>query len=133
MRVEFAEHFRERLRNLHLFMRAQDLASAPSRAEALREDVVGFIDLVKLHPEIGRPVDQLDTQTAEGQRRIRRVLQLALEAGLPHLREYVLRAHVLLYAQSDSHILVLSIRHQRELGYVPETVARMARTLVRTP
>lgn len=133
MRVEFADHFRERLRNLHLFMQSQDVTSAPSRAAALREDVLSFVDLIKLHPEIGRPVDKLDAQTAEGQRRLRRVLQLALEAGLPHLREYVLRAHVLLYAHSDSHILVLSIRHQRELGYVPETVARMTRTLVRTP
>jgi hypothetical protein len=32
----------------------------------------------------------------------------------------VLRSHLILYAHSDTNVLLLSIRHQRELGYAPE-------------
>jgi hypothetical protein len=52
---------------------------------------------------------------------INSVLRLASEAKLPELREYVMRSHLVLYAHSDTHVLLLSIRHQRELGYAPET------------
>jgi hypothetical protein len=49
------------------------------------------------------------------------VLHLAINAGLPELRQYVLRAHLVLYAHSDSRVLMLSVRPQRELGYAPDT------------
>ena len=48
-----------------------------------------------------------------------RVLRLASEANLPELREYIMRSHLILYAHSDTRVLLLSIRHQRELGYMP--------------
>lgn len=32
-----------------------------------------------------------------------------------------IRAKDVLYAHSDSRVLVLSVRHQRELGYAPDT------------
>jgi len=119
IRLDIAESFGERLRTLEEFMTAQDEQSAPARIEDLREEVLGFIDLVKLHWEIGRPASALAAGSVEGKRRLERVLQLADEAGLPVLREYVLHSHVLLYAHSDSRVLLLSIRHQRELGYNP--------------
>jgi hypothetical protein len=121
MRVDFAESFGERLRILEAFMLAQDLDCAPARVDDLQKEVLRFVDLVKLHPKIGRPADVLAASSVEGQRRLERVLQLAIDAGLPELREYVLRAHLVLYAHSDSRILILSIRHQRELRYAPDT------------
>nr|WP_244100196.1 hypothetical protein [Burkholderia anthina] len=120
MQIEFAETFGERLRALEAFILAQDMDSAPARIEDLREEILRFVDLVKLHPKIGRPAGVLAASSVEGRWRLERVLQLAIDAGLPELREYVLHVHLVLYAHSDSRILMLSIRHQRELGYVPE-------------
>jgi hypothetical protein len=119
IRLDIAESFGERLRTLEGFITAQDAQTAPTRIEDLREEVLNFIDLVKVHREIGRPASALAASSVEGKRRLERVLQLAAEAGLRDLREYVLRSHVLLYSHSDSQVLLLSIRHQRELRYSP--------------
>jgi len=108
------------MRALEAFILDQDPASAASRIEVLHDEVLRFIDIVKLHPKIGRPATMLAAASIEGHQRLERVLQLANEAGLPWLREYVLRGHLLLYAHSESRVLMLSIRHQRELGYAPE-------------
>jgi plasmid stabilization system protein ParE len=120
MRIDFAESFGERLRVLEAFMLAQDPDSAAARVDDLHEAILRFVDLVKLHPKIGRPAAGLAASSVEGQRRLARVLQLAARAGLPELREYVLHAHLVLYAHSDSRVLMLSVRHQRELGYAPD-------------
>jgi hypothetical protein len=82
IRLDIAESFGERLRTLEEFMTAQDEQSAPARIEDLREEVLSFIDLVKLHREIGRPASVLAARSVEGKRRLERVLQLAVEAGL---------------------------------------------------
>jgi hypothetical protein len=120
LRVDFAESFRKRLRVLEEFMLAQDVDSTPAGVEDLEEEVLRLVDLVKLHPKIGRPADVLDASSVEGQRRPERVLHLAINAGLPELRQYVLRAHLVLYAHSDSRVLMLSVRPHLELGYAPD-------------
>jgi hypothetical protein len=109
------------MRTLEAFMLAQDPHFGPERVEGLREEVLRFVDLVKAHPRIGRPAGVLDASSIEGRSRLERVLRLSVDAGLPELREYVLRAHLVLYAHSDSRALMLSIRHYRELGYEPAT------------
>jgi hypothetical protein len=120
MRVDFAESFVGRMHGLEEFMLAQDADSAHGRIEDLQESVLRFVDLVKVHPKIGRPATVLAASSVEGQTRLERVLRLATDAGLSELREYVLRAHLVLYAHSDSRVLMLSIRHQRELGYAAD-------------
>ena len=65
----------------------------------------------------GRPAEFLATQSIEGHTRLDKLKQPASEAGVPDFREYVLRLHVTLYAYSETRAVVLSIRHQRELGY----------------
>jgi hypothetical protein len=121
IRVDIADHFDERLQALEEFMVTQDRDSAPSRIEDLHAEVLQVVDVIGAHPKIGRPADMLAARSVEGQRRLESVLKLAASAGLPELREYVLRAHVVLYAHSASYALMLSIRHQRELGYVNST------------
>jgi plasmid stabilization system protein ParE len=119
-RVDFAKTVGERFQALEDFILAQDPETAPAWIEDLQEQLLRFVDLVKQHPKIGRPANALAASSVEGQRRLHRVLRLAADAGLPTLREYVLRAHIVLYAHSDSHVLMLSIRHRRELGYMPK-------------
>ncbi|WP_118183196.1 hypothetical protein [Paraburkholderia phosphatilytica] len=83
MQIDFAHTFGARLRVLEEFMLAQDPASAQARIEELRCEVLRLVDLVKLHPEIGRPAGILAASSIEGQRRLERVLRLANDAGLP--------------------------------------------------
>lgn len=85
------------------------------------EEVLRSVDLIKLHPKIGRPAGLLSASSVEGRTRLHNLLRLAIEAELPELREYITRSHLILYAHSDKRVLFLSIRHRRELGYVPET------------
>ncbi|WP_168788376.1 type II toxin-antitoxin system RelE/ParE family toxin [Paraburkholderia aromaticivorans] len=120
IRVEFAETFEERLEAIEEFLLAQDVSSAATRRDDLLVEIYRFGDLVGLHPKIGRPAGALQASSVEGQVRLERVLKLAIEAGLAEMREYVLRSHLILYAHSDARVLLLSIRHQRELGYAPE-------------
>jgi plasmid stabilization system protein ParE len=108
MRVDFAETL-------------EDVSSAAGRMEDLMSEIYRFGDLVAIHPKIGRPAGVLAANSVEGQSRLERVLRLASEANLPELREYIMRSHLILYAHSDTRVLLLSIRHQRELGYAPET------------
>jgi hypothetical protein len=117
VRVDFAKTFEERLETIQEFMLDQDMMTATARIEKLWSEILRFGDLVALHPKIGRPAGVLAAGSVEGQVQMARVFQLAGEAGLPELREYVLHPYLLLYAHSETHVLLLSIRHQRELGY----------------
>jgi len=121
MRVDFAETLEERLETIEEFLLMQDVSSAAGRMEDLMSEIYRFGDLVAIHPKIGRPAAVLAANSFEGQSRLERVLRLASEANLPELREYIMRSHLILYAHSDTRVLLLSIRHQRELGYAPET------------
>jgi hypothetical protein len=124
IRVEIAATFADRLTALEEFVLAQDAASAPARCEELRGEILRFIDLVKLHPQIGRLADVLAACSVDGTTKLELVLQQAAAAGLPHLREYVLKNHLVLYAHSDGRVLLLSLRHHRELGYAAEAPQR---------
>jgi hypothetical protein len=106
MRVDFAETLEERLETTQEFLLTQDVGSAAGRMEDLMAEIYRFGDLVALHPKIGRPAAVLAANSVEGQSRLDRVLRLATEANLPELREYVMRSHLILYAHSDTHVLL---------------------------
>jgi plasmid stabilization system protein ParE len=120
--VDFADTFEERLEAIQEFMLTQDVSSAPKRMDDLWEQIYRFHDLVVIHPQLGQPAGFLDARSAEGRVRLNKLLRRAIDAGVPDFREYVLRGYVVLYAHSDSRVLVLAIRHQRELGYAPDTI-----------
>jgi plasmid stabilization system protein ParE len=119
--VDFADSFGEALESLEDFMLMQDGDSALRRVENLQQEIGRSIDLVKKHPRIGRFADLLAVSDTQARLWLEQVLRLATAAGLTEFREYVLPSHVVLYAHSDSRVLILSIRHQRELGYAPES------------
>lgn len=119
-RVDFADTFQERMETIEEFMLLQDVRSAPRRMDALWEQIYRFRDLVMTHPQLGRPAEILAAGSDQESARLNDLLRLAVEAGVPDFREYVLHSHVILYAHSDSRVFVLSIRHQRELGYASD-------------
>ncbi len=45
------------------------------------------------------------------------MMQLAEQAGLPELREYVVGQYIVLYAHAVADVVLLAIKHQRQLVY----------------
>ncbi len=98
-------------------MTEQDAASAPRRFEKLQASLVKARRLLSFAPTSGRPARFLEARTGWGRYQAQQALQLAHAIGMPELRELVLHRHVVLYAHSEQDVLLLSVRHERQLGY----------------
>lgn len=102
-------------------MESQDAASAPARFKKLQVEVVKARALLSFAPASGRPARLLDAQSGWGRFQAEQATQLARTLGQPDLRELVLARHLVLYAHSDKEVTLLSLRHERQLGYgLPE-------------
>src|SRR5205814_8092548 len=95
----------------------QDAASAPARFNKLQAELIKARGLLSFAPTSGRPARFLDAKTGWGQFQAQQALELARALGMPELRELVLARHVVLYAHSERDVLLLSMRHERQLGY----------------
>ena len=87
------------------------------RFERLQAELIKARGLLAFSPASGRPTRFFDAQTGWGQFQAQQALQLARALGTPELRELVLARHVVLYAHSESAVALLSLRHERQLGY----------------
>ncbi|MEI6600816.1 MAG: hypothetical protein WCN21_10095 [Comamonadaceae bacterium] len=116
--VGAAPHFAACLLAVHAFMVEQDAISAPARLAQLKRDLREMKTLLAWSPASGRPARFMKPNSAQASLRLAAVQQLAQSAGLPHLREYVIGSHVVLYAHSDTEVVLLSIKHHRQLTYI---------------
>lgn len=116
--VGAATHFAASLQAVYAFMVEQDAASAPARLAQLKRDLREMKTLLAWSPASGRPARFLRPNTAQASLRLAAVQQLAQSAGLPHLREYVIGSYVVLYAHSDTEVVLLSLKHHRQLTYI---------------
>ena len=116
--VSAAPNFATNLQAVHAFMVAQDADSAPARLVQLKRDLREMKTLLAWSPASGRPARFLRPNSAQGSLRLAAVQQLAQSAGLPQLREYVIGSHVVLYAHSDTEVVLLSLKHHRQLNYI---------------
>ncbi len=98
-------------------MAEQDAASASRRFKKLQAELVKARGLLSFAPTSGRPARFLQAKTGWGRYQAQRAFQLARAIGMPELRELVLERHVMLYAHSQRDVLLLSLRHERQLGY----------------
>jgi hypothetical protein len=98
-------------------MDEQDAASASARFKKLQAEIAKARALVSFAPTSGRPARFLDAKSGWGQFQAEQARQLARALGQPELRELVLARHVVLYAHSKSEVVLLSLRHERQLGY----------------
>jgi hypothetical protein len=71
--------------------------------------------VVSWPPGCGHPARFFSGRSAQAQLRAKTVQQLAAQAGLPHLREYPVNQHIVLYAHSENEVLLLALKHQRQL------------------
>lgn len=116
-RVRAAPNFLTCLRAARGFMVEQDAASAPRRFEKLQAELVKARGLLSFSPVSGRPARFLNAKTGWGQFQAQQAAQLARAIDMQELRELVLSRHVVLYAHSERDVLLLSLRHDRQLGY----------------
>jgi hypothetical protein len=116
-RVRAVPNFLMCLHTARSFMEEQDAASAPARFKKLQAEVVKAQALLSFAPTSGRPARFLDAKSGWGQFQAEQASQIARALGQPELRELVLARHVLLYAHSEHEVVLLSVRHERQLGY----------------
>ena len=116
-RVRAVPNFLGCLDHARAFMAKQDAASAPARFEQLQAAVSKARALLSFAPASGRPARFLDAQTRWGQFQANQARELAQALRMPELREFVLNRHVLLYAHGERDVVLLSLRHERQLGY----------------
>ena len=116
-KVRAVPNFLACLRATRGFMVEQGAVSAAARFEELQAELVRARSLLSFAPASGRPARFLGAKTGWGQYQAQQAVQLAQALGMPELRELVLARHVMLYAHSERDVLLLSLRHQRQLGY----------------
>lgn len=119
-RVEAAPNFLSNLDAAHLFFVAQDADSAPERLRRLKAELREMIAVLSWSPAGGHPARFLTGHSAQARLRREAVQQLAAQAGLPNLREYVVSRHIVLYAHSEIEVVLLALKHQRQLTYWAE-------------
>ena len=120
-KVRAVPNFLVCLRAARGFMVEQDAASAPARFKKLQSELVKARGLLSFSPPSGRPARFLDAKTGWGRFHAQQAVQLARALGMPELRELVLARHVMLYAHAEHEVLLLALRHERQLGYrIPE-------------
>ena len=119
-RIEAAPNFLRNLEAARLFFVEQDANSSPTRFRKLKEELREMVTVVSWSPASGRPARFLGGRSAQSRLRAESVQMLALQAGLPNLREYVLSRHIVLYAHSDTEVVFLALKHQRQLMYSAE-------------
>ena len=119
-RVEAAPNFLSNLDAAHQFFIEQDADSATERFRKLKAELREMVSVLSWSPASGHPARFLTARSAQARLRSQAVQQLAAQAGLPHLREYLVNRHIVLYAHSEVEVVLLALKHQRQLSYLAE-------------
>ena len=120
-KVEAAPNFLANLDAAHQFFQIQDAGSADARLAKLKQDLREMIAVLAWSPASGRPARFLSAKSAQATLKANAVQQLAEQAGLPSLREYIVGQFIVLYAHSETDVVLLAIKHQRQLMYSAES------------
>ena len=118
--VEAVPNFLENLEAAHQFFVLQDVESAASRLIKLKAELRQMVQILSWSPSSGRMARFFNTKSAQARLKAEAVMQLAELAGLPDLREYIVGQHIVLYAHSDSSVVLLALKNQRKLMYPAE-------------
>ena len=120
-KVEAAPNFLANLDNVYQFFQLQDVNNADARLTKLKADLREMVTVLAWSPASGRPARFLFSKSAQAKLKTNTVLHLAEQAGLPGLREYVIGQHIVLYAHSATDVVLLALKHQRQLLYSAES------------
>lgn len=117
-RIQAAQSLVRNLRSIQEFLRQQDGASAEERYEALLAKLKEAREHLRWNPAAGRrPARFLQARSMQGRALAARAQALAAAQGVPELRELVVRPYVVLYAHSHDRVVLLAMKHERELEF----------------
>ena len=116
-RVGAVPNFTFNLEEARAFFVLQDAESAASRFGKLKSELREMRAMLSWSPACGRQARFLNSHSAQARLRAESILELAKQVGLPSIREYVIARHIVLYAHSDSEVILLALKHQRQLAY----------------
>ncbi|WP_157008124.1 hypothetical protein [Xenophilus azovorans] len=116
-RLQAAHSFVRDVRSAHAFFIEQDPASADERYELLLQRLQEARGHLRWNPAAGRPARFLQAQSTQGRVLAARAMALAAAHGFPHLRELVVKRHVLLCAHDENRVLLLALKHERQLMF----------------
>lgn len=118
--VEAVPNFISNLKDAHQFFVEQDADSASERFRKLKAELREMVAVLSWSPASGHPARFFTARSAQARLRTQSVQQLAVQAGLPNLREYIVNRHIVLYAHSETEVVLLALKHQRQLTYLAE-------------
>jgi len=116
-RIQAAQSFVRNVRSAQEFLQQQDNSSADARYGALLARLKEARELLRWNPAAGRPARFLQAQSHQGQAMVARAVALAVKHGVPQLRELVVKPYVLLYAHSEDRVVLLALKHERQLVF----------------
>ncbi len=116
-RVRAARGLARNLVEAYSFLMDQDRHTARSWFQRLQVRLQDARTRLAWNPACGRPARFLAGHSAQGQLQATRVVRLANQAGLAQLRELVVGRYVLLYAHSATEVMLLALKHERQLAY----------------
>jgi hypothetical protein len=116
-KVEATPNFLVNLEAAYSFFEEQDADTAEARVVKLKADLREMVSLLAWSPAGGRIARFLNAKSIQAKLKADAVRQLAEQAELPYLREYVVSQHIVLYAHSDTDVVLLAIKHQRQISY----------------
>lgn len=116
-RIEAAQSFVQNVQSAREFLLQQDSAGAEARYQRLLAQLKEARALLHWNPAAGRPARFLDVHSAQGQAMAARAIALAKAHGVPRLRELITNPYVLLYAHSADRVVLLSLKHERQLMF----------------
>lgn len=119
--VQAAQSYVLNVRAAYEFLVQQDAASADTRYGVLLAQLKEARNLLRWNPASGRPARFLAAKSGQGLASASRAKALAAAHGVPELRELVVKPYVLLYAHSADRVLLLALKHERQLVFqMPE-------------
>ena len=116
-RIHAAHSFVRNVRSVQGFLHQLDTSGAEAKYDALLARLKEAREHLRWNPAAGRPARFLQTQSSQGQAMVARALALAAKHGVPQLRELVVKPYVLLYAHGDKRVLLLALKHERQLVF----------------
>jgi hypothetical protein len=114
-RIQAAQSFVRDVRSAQEFLHQQDSASAEARHGALLVRLKEARNHLRWNPAAGRPARFLQAHSAQGRAMAAHATALAAAHGVPELRELVVKPYVLLYAHSSDLVVLLVLKHERQL------------------
>lgn len=116
--VQAARSYVLNVRAAYEFLLQQDAASADARYATLLAELKRARDLLRWNPASGRPARFLQANSGQGRASASRARALAAAHGVPELREWVVKPCVLLYAHSAERVVLLALKHERQLVFL---------------